>query len=108
LAALTAGMIEAEILILLTDVDGFYTQDAKGKRVRAPEINEINKAVENAAGHSTSSIGTGGMITKIQAARVCGRAGIPLVICHGRKANVVKKILNGEKFGTLFNLTASR
>jgi predicted metal-binding protein len=40
--------------------------------------------------------------------KVCGRAGIPLVICHGRKANVVKKILNGEKVGTLFNLTTSR
>ena len=106
LAALTAGMIGAEILILLTDVDGFYMPNAKGKKVRIAEINEISSAVENAAGHSASQSGTGGMITKLQAAKVCARTGIPTVICHGRRANTIKNILSGEKVGTLFNLTA--
>jgi glutamate 5-kinase len=106
LAALAAGMIKADILILLTDVDGFYMHNAKGKHVRIAEITEISKAVEDAAGHPVTQAGTGGMITKIQAARTCARAGIPMVICHGRQSNAIKKILSGEKVGTLFNLSS--
>jgi len=102
LAALTAELIGAKILILLTDVDGFYMKDQKGKLKLVSEIKEINAQIETAAGTSSSDQGTGGMKTKLQAAKLCQRAGINMYIINSRRSNLIQKAANREKVGTRF------
>lgn len=102
LAALTASLIGADLLILLTDVDGFYLKNEEEVSYLASEISEINRDVEDAAGHPSTQLGTGGMITKIQAAKVCSDAGTHMAIINGRKEGLIKKILKAEAVGTLF------
>ncbi|MDI6731254.1 MAG: glutamate 5-kinase [Candidatus Margulisbacteria bacterium] len=102
LAALTAKMVKADLLILLTDVDGFYMKDNKGDVFLATEIREITREVEESAGQAGTQLGTGGMLTKIQAAKICSDAGIPMAILNSRKAGLIKQFLAGKKVGTLF------
>ncbi|MFH1683945.1 MAG: glutamate 5-kinase [Candidatus Margulisiibacteriota bacterium] len=102
LAALTASLIGADLLILLTDVDGFYMENEEGVSYLASEIKEINHDVEDAAGHPSTQLGTGGMITKIQAAKICSDAGTHMAIVNGRKEGLIKKVIKGEDVGTLF------
>ena len=108
LAALTASLIGADILILLTDVDGFYMKNEEGVSFLVPEIKEITRDVEDAAGHPSTQLGTGGMITKIQAAKICSDAGTHLAIIHGRREGLIKKVIDGDKAGTLFYPRASK
>lgn len=108
LAALTASLVGADILILLTDVDGFYMKNEEGIPYLANEITEITSDVEDAAGHPSTQLGTGGMITKVQAAKICSDAGIYMAIIHGKKEGLIKKVLAGEKFGTVFTPKASK
>jgi glutamate 5-kinase len=102
LAAMTASLIGAKLLIILTDVDGFYLKDEAGKPYLVPEIVEIDTKVTAAAGNAGSNVGTGGMQTKLQAAQICQKAGITMAIIHGRKKCLIKKVVTGEKAGTLF------
>jgi glutamate 5-kinase len=102
LAALTASLIGADLLVLLTDVDGFYMENEEGVSFLAPQIKEITPDVEAAAGHPSTQLGTGGMITKIQAAKICSDAGTHMVIMNSRKANLLKQFLEGEEVGTTF------
>ena len=102
LSALVASLIGAEALVLLTDVDGFYMESDEGVAYKAEVVEEITKEVEGFAGHAGTQMGTGGMVTKLQAAKIATDAGIPVYIAHGRTVNVIKKIANGEKVGTLF------
>jgi glutamate 5-kinase len=88
---------------LLTDVDGFYMKDKKGVPFLVPAVKKIDQAVRRAAGHSSTQQGTGGMITKIQAAQICSQAGITMAITSGRKAGVIRAIANGHQVGTLFH-----
>jgi glutamate 5-kinase len=108
LAALTASLVGADLLILLTDVDGFYMKNEEGVPYLAAEIKEINRDVEDAAGHPSTQLGTGGMITKIQAARICSNAGTHLAIIHGKKEGLIQKVLAGEAVGTIFLPRASK
>lgn len=102
LAALTASLIGADLLIILTDVDGFYMKNEEGISYLVSEINEITKDVKDAAGHPSTQLGTGGMITKIQAAEICNDAGVNMVILSGRKPGLIKQAVEGEKVGTIF------
>jgi glutamate 5-kinase len=103
LAALTASLVGADLLILLTDVDGFYMKDEAGRSYLVNEIPEITKEVKAAAGKPTTQVGTGGMITKIQSAEICANAGIMVAIINGRKVGLIKAVASGEKVGTLFS-----
>lgn len=104
LSALVAGLINADLLIILTDTDGVYTADPR----KDPEaslisvIEEITEDVEQIAGGAGSKLASGGMITKIQAARIAASSGIYMVIAHNQEKNVVERILQGEPLGTLF------
>lgn len=104
LAAHVACLVEADLVILLTDQDGFYDQipgsDGKGKVI--PEIAEITPEIESLAGGRGSALSTGGMVTKLQAARIAMTAGIPLVIANGLKVGAIQRVLNGDPEGTLF------
>lgn len=104
LSALVAGIVEADLVIILSDVDGLYTAnpqthpDAK----LVSEVEEITPAIEASAGGAGSSVGTGGMATKLQAAKNATTSGINLVIASGEELDSVTRILNGENIGTLF------
>lgn len=110
LSALVAGIVEADLVIILSDVDGLYTAnpqthpDAK----LVSEVEEITPAIEASAGGAGSSVGTGGMATKLQAAKNATTSGINLVIASGEELDSVTRILNGENIGTLFISRESR
>ncbi|HVF09851.1 MAG TPA: glutamate 5-kinase [Abditibacteriaceae bacterium] len=99
LAALTALVAEADQVLLLSDIDGFYLPGASRP---VPVVERITKAMEEAAGGAGSTAGTGGMRTKIEAARIATHAGIELVIAHGRTENVIQRVARGEALGTRF------
>lgn len=99
LSALVSSLIGADLLILLTDVDGFYMED-KEIPYKVDVIEEITDEIKSAAGHPSTQLGTGGMITKLQAAQICMNAGIPTVIASGKKKDIIKKIIEKEKIGT--------
>jgi len=97
LSALVSELISADILVLLTDVDGFYIKDKK-----VDVIKKITKEIRFAAGHSLTEIGTGGMITKINAAQICMSSGISVFIANGRERGAINSIISGKKIGTKF------
>ena len=99
LGALTALVAEAELCLLLSDVDGFYLPGQKQPEAR---IERITSQIEEAAGGAGSIGGTGGMRTKIEAARIAMHAGIELVIAHGRAENIVQRVAENENVGTRF------
>ncbi len=104
LAALVGTLIDADAVILLSDVDGLYTgnpnSDPDAKFI--PTVKSIDRAIERLAGGVGSSVGTGGMKTKISAAKICTRSGIAMVIANGSRDNVVADALSGAT-GTWFN-----
>ena len=102
LSALVATNVNADLLLILSDVDGLYTGDPKGnaKRTLIRTVSDVNSDVEEIAGEATS--GFGGMHTKIRAAKVVGERGIPCVVANGSERNVMKRVLAGEEIGTLF------
>ncbi len=104
LSAHVAILTKAKMLILMTDSDGLHTDNPhKNKDAKLiPEVTVIDAALEKVAGKDTSSAGTGGMFTKVQAAKLVTAQGIPMVIANGRKKNVLVDIVTGEKIGTYF------
>ena len=99
LAARVAQMASAECVVLLSDIDGLYSADP-GRDPSArfiPEVREISDAVEAMATGPTSGVGSGGMTTKIAAARIAVGAGSSLCIASGRRFNPLKAILDGER-----------
>jgi glutamate 5-kinase len=104
LAALVACLADADLLVLLTDLDGYYTADPhknKGAQL-IPEIHAITPEIEAAAGGCGSALATGGMGTKLAAAKIAMQAGIPLVIANGMKEGTLTAVLKGERRGTIF------
>ena len=110
LAAMIANVIEADLFINLTSTDGLYdcnpTVSKKAKLIRV--VNEISEDIEAAATEETSSAGTGGMKSKIQAAKKVTAIGISCIIAPGKKKNVLTEIMAGKEIGTLFLPMADR
>jgi glutamate 5-kinase len=104
LASLVAGLVEAERLVILSDVEGLYTEDPKrNPKARLIEyVEEITPELEEKAGGAGSVVGTGGMYSKILAAKRAVSHGIMVNIISGRKEGLLKSLLGGEHFGTLF------
>ena len=104
LAALVGTLIDADLVILLTDIDGFYDGDPRknkqAKRISVVEV--IDEQIESLAGSVGSKFGSGGMATKITAASIAVNAGIPLMIAHGAEEHIIRRLTNGEDAGTLF------
>ena len=105
LSALVASLIKADWLFLLTDVDRLYSDDPRQVPDATPidlvSSGEFNN-LQVQAGGSGSSWGTGGMATKLAAARIATSSGVTMVITHGQKPENISKILNGESLGTKF------
>ena len=104
LAAMVATSINADLVVLLSDIDGLYTADPR-KNEDAELLNTVSKMseeIENGAGGVGSRSGSGGMLTKIAAARVLMAAGIPMVICEGHRRGAITDAVHGRQVGTTF------
>jgi glutamate 5-kinase len=105
LCALVASLIEADLLVLLTDQAGLYTgdprKDGNARLIRRIDQAEIPQEYWEAAGGSDTGLGTGGMITKLRAADLARRAGVRVMILSGSEPDVILKAANGEEIGTL-------
>lgn len=104
LSALVAGLVDADLLCLLTDIDGLYTGDPRvvpGARLIST-VNCITPEMEALAGGPGTARGSGGMASKLAAARVATRCGTAVVIANSRERWVVPRILDGEDLGTFF------
>ena len=105
LSAIVAALIGADLLILLSDIDGLYTDDPR----KNPDakfvdlVEELNDTHKNMAKNSTgSSVGTGGMNTKLTAARIATRAGADMLIANSRDVRIIHRLMDGQNLGTLF------
>ncbi len=102
LSALVASLLPADLLVILTTVDGVLENFGKADPKTISAIERIDEGVEKIAGGTTSETAVGGMKSKIEAAKIVVRSGIPLVIASGKKKDGLQKILSGEDEGTLF------
>jgi glutamate 5-kinase len=109
LSAQVAALVEADLLVLLTDTDGLYTADphADPTATLIPEVTRLDARLERLAGRAGSDRGTGGMLTKIQAARLATQAGTAVVIANGSTPDVLLRLVGGERLGTLFHAAAN-
>jgi len=103
LAALVATLVEADLLIILSDIDGLYDRapDLPAAKI-IPFVNRIDSAIAALGGDTTSGMGTGGMRTKIEAARIALSAGIRTVIAQGRREKILAEVISGAEVGTTF------
>ncbi len=110
LAALVSGLVEANRLIILSDVDGLYTGDPKkdpnAKIIR--HVKEFSKEIETIAKPTSTGYGTGGMYSKVLAAKKATSFGVPVHIISGRKAGHIKAVLEGKEIGTFFEPVKER
>ena len=105
LAALVAKCIHADLVVLMSDIDGLYDSDPR-KNPQAKLISHvpvITSKVRKMAGGAGSSLGTGGMATKIGAAELCMDANIPMLVANGDKQGLLYDIVDGKQVGTLFS-----
>ena len=104
LAALISESVHADLLVLLSDIDGLYTadphKDKDAKLIR--EVHEITDEIVALGGGAGSSLGTGGMVTKIRAAKIANSAGCDMIIANGSTPELLYKIMDGESVGTRF------
>ena len=110
LSALVASLIDADLLIVLTDVDGFYTEDP-ARHAGARKLDTVDAVTEDLARLVWDHGGVasvGGMATKLQAAQKAAAAGVPMIIANGRTAGVLRRVLEGELVGTYFVPKADR
>lgn len=104
LGAIVARSIQADELIILTDIDGLFTENPK-KNPRAtliPQVEKITPEIEALAGGAGSKNGTGGMVTKIMAAKIATEAGVTTIVANGENPNILYDIIEGKQVGTRF------
>jgi len=104
LAAMITLLMDADVMVNLTDIDGLYTQDPRAypQAELITTVSRITKETERFAGGIPGALGTGGMISKIKAARKVNSAGVPMVIARGDKPDILIKLFDGQKHGTYF------
>ncbi len=104
LSAIVANLINADLLILLTDIDGFYTDDPHKNpdAVKLSIVTEITEDLKNMAKGAVTSYGTGGMSTKIAAARIAVDSGADMAILDASNLNLINCLMDGDDVGTLF------
>ena len=104
LSAIVALLMDADVLINLTDIDGLYTRDPRRYEDARliPEVTAFEKDIEEYACGIAGPLGTGGMLSKIRAARKVTAAGIAMIIANGRRDDILETLLRGEAAGTFF------
>jgi glutamate 5-kinase len=103
LAALVTNLVEADLLVLLTDIDGLYNKNPRSHADAEliSVIDEIDKRIEDVAGETIGRTTTGGMRTKIEASKTAAAFGIPTIIANGKRPNTLSEIFSGKECGTL-------
>jgi glutamate 5-kinase len=110
LSAMVANLVDADLLLMLTDIAGLYDADPqRSPRARLiPQVDRINSEIERLAADTTSKAGTGGMATKIDAAKLATTSGATVVIANGREPDVILRLASGEAIGTRFLPASSK
>lgn len=109
LSALVANLLEADLLVILTDQPGLFTADprADSNARLISVVDQIDETIYALAGGAGSTVGTGGMLTKIQAAQLATRSGVETVIASGTEAHVLERLIAGESVGTRFEAAST-
>ena len=104
LSAMVAATVNADLLILLSDIDGLYTDDPrKNKDATLVEcVEKLDDHIIGMAHDAVSNVGTGGMITKIHAAEIATKAGTDMIIINGDDPENIRRVIGGDKIGTIF------
>lgn len=110
LSAMVANLVDADLLLMLTNIDGLYTADPQhNPEARLiPQVSKIDSNIEQLAANTSSRLGTGGMTTKIEAAKLATASGVTVVIADGRQPDVILKLAAGEAIGTRFTSVSSK
>jgi glutamate 5-kinase len=106
LAATIVNVVEADLLVILTDVEGLYERAPEEGALTPPlirTVSAITPEIERAASGAGTRFGSGGMITKLQAAKNAARSGAATILCQGQTRGVLEKLISGEEHGTLFS-----
>ncbi|MEE9514788.1 MAG: glutamate 5-kinase [Candidatus Brocadiales bacterium] len=101
LSVLVTNLLRAELLVMLSSVDGLYKRPDKGTGL-IPLVEEISRDIEELASRSKTHLGMGGMESKLKAARIATNSGETVIIANGREPDVLTRIIDGEELGTLF------
>ncbi|MCR5162003.1 MAG: glutamate 5-kinase [Lachnospiraceae bacterium] len=109
LSARVAALVRADLLILLSDIDGLYTDDPRKNENASfiPLVRDLSEVMHMGKG-SESDVGTGGMETKLHAAQIAGSAGVDMIIANGDDFSNIHRIMRGDKTGTLFLASGNR
>lgn len=104
LSAIVSGLVSADLLIILSDIDGFYDSDPRKNKDShlIKVVEKITPELEECAGGAGSSFGTGGMATKLIAAKTATSLGANMILANGEDPNILLDIMNGKEIGTLF------
>lgn len=104
LSAMVAGLVDADLLLILSDVNGLYDCDPRSNdnACLLSEVSDISTEMEDNSRSRGSKFSSGGMYTKLRAARMCMAAGIPMVIANSDEHDVIRRVVAGEELGTLF------
>ncbi len=110
LSAMVANLVDADLLLILSDIAGLYTADPhhNSEARLIPQVKRIDAEIEKLAAGTTSSLAIGGMVTKIEAARLATASGVTVVVADGREPQVILRIASGEAIGTRFIPTVSK
>ncbi len=104
LSALVANLVDADLLLILSDIAGLYTADPRHNPDARliPQVDSIDMKIEGLVAGTPGMLGTGGIATKIEAAKLATASGVTVVIADGRKPDIILRLANGEKVGTIF------
>ena len=104
LSALVANLVDADLLLILTDIDGLYTADPRSDPTATliPRVERIDQSIEAMAGRHLQPWARGGMPTKLEAARLVTTSGIPMIMAYGREDGIAVRAASGESVGTFF------
>jgi glutamate 5-kinase len=110
LSAMAANLVDADLLLILTDIAGLYAADPHShpdaRLIR--QVYRIDSEIEHLAADTSTGLGTGGMITKIEAAKLATASGVPMIIADGREPDIILRAAAGEPVGTIFLPAASK
>jgi len=110
LSAMVANLVDADLLVILTDIGGLYSADPHRdpKAQLIPRVDKIDAEIERLAGGVFNHQGIGGMVTKIEAAKLATASGVAVVIANGKEPETLVRVVNGEVVGTLFSPKVSK
>jgi len=110
LSAMVANLIDADLLMMLTDIAGLYTADPQrhSDACLIPRVERIDAEIERLAADTQNKSGTGGMATKVEAAKLATASGVTVIIADGRETDVITRLASGEAIGTIFSSVHTR